>query len=168
MGSVDWSVTDSVPDCGSKLQLFQDFVKIGLDTIMPLKTIKFHVNDAPWVTAEFKDFIKLREVAFAQGDTERFRNLRNTVNPERKLCRSKYYASKVAKFKNTKPCQWWSEVKKIAGMASATGTEDMRSHLHLDGIEGKSMIDMANLIKIALYWSLCKTTVHSKVFPQSR
>ena len=39
---------------------------------------------------------------------------------------------------------------KIAGMASPTGTEDIRSHLNLDGIEGKSMNDVVNLINTAL------------------
>ena len=48
-GSIDWSILDSVQDCESKLQLFQDLVKIGLDTIMPLKTVKLQVNDPPWV-----------------------------------------------------------------------------------------------------------------------
>ena len=43
-GSIVWSILDSVQDCESKLQLFQDLVKIGLDTIMPLKTVKLHVN----------------------------------------------------------------------------------------------------------------------------
>ena len=45
LGSIDWSVLDSAPDCESKLQLFQDLVKIGLNTIMPLKTIKLSVSD---------------------------------------------------------------------------------------------------------------------------
>ena len=48
-GSIEWSILDSVQDCESKLQLFQDLVKIGLDTIMPLKTVKLQVNDPPWV-----------------------------------------------------------------------------------------------------------------------
>ena len=74
-------------DCESKLQLFQDLVKIGLDTIMPLKTVKLHVNDPPWVTAEFKALIKARQKAFAQGDTEGYRHLRNITNRERKVCR---------------------------------------------------------------------------------
>ena len=39
-GSIDWSILKSLPDCESKLRLFHDLVKSGLDTIMPLKTIK--------------------------------------------------------------------------------------------------------------------------------
>ena len=128
-------------DCESKLQLFQDLVKIGLDTIMPLKTVKLHVNDPPWVTAEFKALIKARQKAFAQGDTEGYRHLRNITYRERKVCRGKFYASKVANLKTTKPNQWWREVKMIAGMTPATGGEDIRSHLHLDGIAAHSNQD---------------------------
>ena len=137
-GCIDWSILDSVQDCESKLQLFQDLVKIGLDSIMPLKTVKLHVNDPPWVTAEFKALIKARQKAFAQGDTEGYRHLRNITNRERKVWRRKIYASKVANLKTTKPSQWWREVKMIAGMTPATGGEDIRSHLHLDGIAAHS------------------------------
>lgn len=35
-------------------------------------------------------------------------------------------------------------------MASATGSEVIRSHLHLDGIAGQSKIDIVNLISKAL------------------
>ena len=107
LGAIDWSVLDSATNCESKLQLFQDLVKIGLDTIMPLKTFKIHVNDAPWVTAKFKALIKSHQKAFAQGDTERYRLLRNITNHERTLCCSKYYN------------------KMIAGMAPTTGSDDM-------------------------------------------
>ena len=148
--SIDWSVLDSAPDCESKLQLFQDLVKIGLDTIMPLKTIKLHVNDAPWVSAEFKAPIKSRQKAYAHGDTKRFRHLRNITNRERKLCRGKFYATKVANLKTTKPSQWWNEVKMIAGMALATGGEVICSYLHPDGIALPSNLDTANMINTAL------------------
>ena len=110
-GSIDWSILDSVQDCESKLQLFQDLVKIGLDTIMPLKTVKLHVNDPPWVTAEFKALIKARQKAFAQGDTEGYRHLRNISNRERKVCRGKFYAPKVANLKTTKPSQCGEKLK---------------------------------------------------------
>ena len=67
LGSVDWSTLDSVSDCDIKLQMFNESVKIGLDTIMPLKTYKLHHNDAPWVTAEFKTLIESQQHAFVKG-----------------------------------------------------------------------------------------------------
>ncbi len=74
-----------------------------MDIIMPLRSVKLHVNDAPWITAEFKELIKARSKAFARGDTEYFRRLRNDVNRERKLCRKRYFHSKVDNLKTTKP-----------------------------------------------------------------
>ena len=150
LGSIDWSVLDSATNCESKLQLFQDLIKIGLDTIMPLKTFTIHVNDAPWVTAEFKALVKSCQKAFVQGDTERYRLLRNITNCERKLCCSKYYNNKVADLRTTKPSQWWKEVKMIARMAPTTGSDDIRSQLHLDGIADSSNLDIAHLINTAL------------------
>ena len=101
LGSVDWSVLDTAVGCENKLRLFCDFVRTGVDTIMPLKSVKFHVNDAPWITVEFKELIRARDKAFARGDSVNFRRLRNKVNRERKLCRSRYFNTKVAKLKKT-------------------------------------------------------------------
>ena len=109
------------------------------------------LNDAPWVTAEFKALIKSRQKAFAKGDTERYRLLRNISNRERKLCCSKHYNNKVAKLRTTKLSQWWKEVKMIAGMAPTTGSDDIRSQLLLDGIADSSNLDIANLINTALW-----------------
>ena len=47
-------------------------------------------------------------------------NLRNRVNRECKTCRPEYYEFKVAHLKGCKPSLWWSEVKKLNGMSSAS------------------------------------------------
>ena len=145
-----WSTLDSSSHCDSKLHMFNELVKIELDTMMPLKTYKLHHNNAPWVTDEFKTLIASRQHAFVKGNLLCSHCFLNQVNRERKLCRNRYYASKVANFKNTKPRQWWSDVKKIAGMTPAAGSEDVRSCLHIDGIEGESGEDIANFINAAL------------------
>ena len=150
LSSIDWSFLDSVTGCESKFQLFLDLVKTGLDTIMPLKPVKLHVNDAPWISPEFKTLIKLRQKAYAQGDQDRFRQLRHVVNRERKVLRSRYYTSRVANLKNTKPSQWWNEVKKISGMVPAAPTGNIRSQLHISGIDGMSNKDITDLINTAL------------------
>ena len=46
--------------------------------------------------------------------------------------------------------KWWGEVKNIAGMTPSTGCEEIRSHIHIDGIEEKSTKDIADLINDAL------------------
>ena len=69
------------------------------------------------------------------GDLASFRHLRNTVNRERKALRERFFASKVKHLKNTKPSQWWGEVKRIAGMTPASGSDNLRSLLHVEGLD---------------------------------
>lgn len=135
--SVDWSVLDTAVGCENKLRLFLDFVRTGIDIIMPLKPVKLHVNNAPWITTEFKELIRARDKASSRGDSDNFRWLRNKVNHERKLCLSRYFNTKVANVKTTKLSQWWGEVKKIAGMVPAMGMDDIRSQHHLDDVKNK-------------------------------
>ena len=63
LSSIDWSVVDSITGCENKLLLFEDLVKNGVDILMPLKSGKLYVNDAPWVTPEFKSLIKQHQKA---------------------------------------------------------------------------------------------------------
>ena len=58
LSSIDWSPVNG-DDCEARLSMFVDIIQIGMDHIMPVKHFKTHVNDAPWITAEFKNLIKL-------------------------------------------------------------------------------------------------------------
>ena len=68
-----------------------------------VKHQRIHVNDAPWITAEFKNLVRLRQQAFNNGDKESYCLYRNAVNRQRKLLRNKYFASKVDNLKSTRP-----------------------------------------------------------------
>ncbi|XP_032219552.1 uncharacterized protein LOC116602297 [Nematostella vectensis] len=117
---------------------------------MPVKQTKIHADDAPWVTADLKNLIKLRQKAFLAGDTERLLHYRNTVNRQRKTLRSRYFTSKVAQLRHAKPSQWWSAVKRVAGMTPASGHESVLSHLQLEGYNEKSNEqELANAINSA-------------------
>ena len=98
---------------------------------MPAKQFRVHYNDPPWMTPEFKSLIVLRQRAFHSGNTERFRHYRNVVNREQKAPRGQYFASKV----NHLNKQWFSAVKRIAGMVPASGSESLRSILQVEGYD---------------------------------
>ena len=102
---------------------------------MPAVRSKVHLNDPSWITPEFKTLIAKRQQAFMSGDLASFSQLRNTVNLERKALRERFFASKVKHLKNTKPSQWWGEVKRIAGMTPASGSDNLRSLLHVEGLD---------------------------------
>lgn len=46
----------------------------------------------------------------------------NAINRERKLCRAKYYASKVKGPKGVNLRQWWNEVRKLSGSEKQTSS----------------------------------------------
>ena len=133
--AVDWSILDSAPNIDDRSRQLCDIITAGLDAIMPAVKSKVHLNDPPWITPEFKTLIAKRQQAFMSGDLASFRHLRNTVNRERKALRERFFASKVKHLKNTKPSQWWGEVKRIAGMTPASGSDNLRSLLHVEGLD---------------------------------
>ena len=133
--AVDWSILDSAPNIDDRSRQLCDIITAGLDAIMPAVKSKVHLNDPPWITPEFKTLIAKRQQAFMSGDLASFRHLRNTVNRERKALRERFFASKVKHLKNTKPSQWWGEVKRIAGMTPASGSDNLHSLLHVEGLD---------------------------------
>ena len=107
------------------------------------------MNDLAWITANFKNLIKKRQAAFSNGNIELFRYYRNRVNRERKICREKFYSSKVEDLKKSKPSRWWKEVKQIAGMTPSTGAEDVYNQIQIDDLDRKSPTEIANFINTA-------------------
>ena len=148
--AVDWSILDSAPNIDDRSRQLCDIITAGLDAIMPAVKSKVHLNDPPWITPEFKTLIAKRQQAFMSGDLASFRHLRNTVNRERKALRERFFASKVKHLKNTKPSQWWGEVKRIAGMTPASGSDNLHSLLHVEGLDHHLPdCDVANAINSA-------------------
>ncbi|XP_068749281.1 uncharacterized protein [Montipora capricornis] len=133
--------------CAEKVSTFQSIIQHGLDSVLPLRSKTIHSRDPPWVNSALKDLIKRRQRALAENNQPMFRFLRNRVNRERKICRQRYYDSKVSQLKECKPSAWWNEVKKLSGMSSAVrdSNELMRSLQHISE-EPLSALDLANLI----------------------
>ena len=73
---------------------------------------------------------------------------RNTVNKERKLCKVKYYASKVQNLKGVNPRSWWKEVNKFSGEKSQN--VNLLNALNIPDFENLSPPEIANGINEAL------------------
>ena len=146
---IDWSLVECTQSCAAKIQLFTDVVKTGLDTIMPVKKSKIHTRDAPWVSPQFKELVKLRQKAFNDGDVNLFHYYQNAVNRERKTLQGRYYASKVSQLKYSKPSQWWNSVRRITQMTPVSGSDTIISSLQVEGTDGLSEQNIANMINAA-------------------
>ena len=112
---------------------------------MPMRTCKVHSTEPPWITSSLKNLLQKQQSALLRGDNQMFRELRNHVNCERKMCRANYYQAKVEHLKNCKPSEWWKEVKKLSGcsLAFTVQSDTLKSLQHLH--EGIDQIGLANI-----------------------
>ena len=114
--------------CDEKLSNITDIINYGLNTIMPERSVKIHQTDRPWLNPDLKRLISKRQKAFASGNKPLFNLPRNKVNRERKRCRKVYYNNKVRDLKDTRPRDWWREVKQLCGNARSS-RPDLRAIL---------------------------------------
>ena len=109
--------------------ILTEIVNYGLDTNMPERSVRVQETDRPWMNSRLKAFINRRQKVLATNNVPLFKILRNEVNRERKRCRKIYCENKVKGLRDTKPRDWWREVKQLCGPAKATG-RDLRTILH--------------------------------------
>ena len=83
---------NNVLTCTEKNILLETMLTVGLDYILPLRSVKTWSNEPPWMTPELSSLIKKRQIALKQGNTLQFKYLRKRVNRKRKSCRAKYDA----------------------------------------------------------------------------
>ena len=113
--------------------MLETIVKTGMDILAPKKAKTIHSNEPPRINSKLKQLIAKRQRALAEGDLDQYRDLRNRVNRERKLCRARFYESTVEQLKESKPATWWREVKKLSGMSSSSGCPDPATlYQHID------------------------------------
>ena len=75
---------------------------------MPVKSLKIHTQDAPWMTGHLKSFIR-------KMSCPTFKLYRNRVNRERKRCKSIYYQTKIKDLGVTEPKKGGQNAKKYVG-----------------------------------------------------
>ena len=73
---------------------------------------------------------------------------RNTVNRKRKLCKSKFYESKIQHLEDKDPKRWWNEVKWLSGSLLRSG--DLRNCINVPELNDLPLEDLANPLNGAL------------------
>ena len=106
------------------------------------------------MTQHLKDLIRKRQQAFHNNDADsvQYKFYRNRVNRERKLCRAKFYESRVAHIKKEDPKASWREMKRLCGGKACSG--DLMNHMNVKQVENLSTQDLANSINKAFLESL--------------
>ena len=97
------------------------------------KPVKICTADVPWMKESLKSLIMKRQKAFcAYGpDSAQFKYFRNLVNRQRKICRGKYYESKIQHLKGENSKRWCDETKRLCGLK--TSHIDLASQINIEG-----------------------------------
>ena len=98
-----------------KFKVFSNLVDIGINNIMPERSIRVYPKDCPRMPVRLKELIRMRQQAFySNRHGLAYKFYRNAINKKRKLCKGQYYASKVQDLKGVNPRLWWKEVNKLS------------------------------------------------------
>ena len=91
-----------------------------------------------------KSLIIKRQKAFcAYGpDSVQFKYFCNLVNGQRKICRGKYYESKIQHLKGENPKSWWDETKRLCSLK--TSDSDLASQINIEGFSELPFKEQAN------------------------
>ena len=141
-----------------KLSILTELINYGLNTIMPERSIKVHKTDRAWMTVQLKLLIARRQKALASGNESLFKLLRKKVNRERKRCRKIYYQSKVKELRDTKPRDWWREIKELCGN-NKDRNSNIQSILNPDiNYTGKELSDKINEVFVSVLEQYCPSS----------
>jgi hypothetical protein len=96
------------------------------------------------MNSNLKSLIHKRQTAFARNNEVLYKQLRNKVNRLRKKCLKAYYEAKVKDIKHSKPKDWWHEVKRLCGLPSVSGNNNIFSNLEQDIQDPDTLANMIN------------------------
>ena len=74
-----WDEVFSAPDVDRKVGAFTKTLNSILDEKIPVKKIRMHPSDRPWMTPHIKSVIKERQRTFIRGDMEKYQHLHQRV-----------------------------------------------------------------------------------------
>ena len=90
----------------------------AIDRILPVKTIKLHGTDKPWITPELKLMIKDWQKAFHNGNIPVWCSLKYKIQQEIAKRKKSFYKSKVKYLKKDDCHKWWNIINQMSGRSA--------------------------------------------------
>ncbi|CAB4039279.1 Hypothetical predicted protein, partial [Paramuricea clavata] len=101
-----------------KVSIFNGVISQALDGCMPLKSIRLHPTDKPWMTPNINAKIKLRQRAFTRGSMSQYNFLSAQVEDMIRKAKSNYYQNKAKTFRTSDPAKWYEAIYNLSGVSS--------------------------------------------------
>ena len=111
----NWNQVLNARDVDQKVDIFTQHMTSILDETMPIKRIRMHPSDKPWLTPHLKSVIKDRQRAYSKGDMEKYQQLRTKVSQLISKAKLEYYEGKVATTRTKNPAKWFKSIYSICG-----------------------------------------------------
>lgn len=92
----------------------------AMDEYLPMKSVKMHPRDKPWVTPYLKSLIGQRQKAFSNDRTEEWKRLRNKVQNKKTELKKNFYKDRVLKLKRENPSSWYKHLKIMTSSKTAS------------------------------------------------
>ncbi|CAB3982860.1 Hypothetical predicted protein [Paramuricea clavata] len=104
-----------------------------LDEALPVRTVRAHCTDKPWMTPNIKALIKARQRAFTKGETPKYKSLHAKVTKLISNAKATYYKSKAEGNHQSNPAKWYKTIYKLA--AATKNQQSLSSPDHADLME---------------------------------
>ena len=86
-----------------------------MDDTMPLKTVRVHPSDKPWMTPQIKILISDRQRAYTRGDQVRYNQLKAKISCLIANAKQKFYQDKAQDLRHTNPGKWYRSIYAMTG-----------------------------------------------------
>ena len=117
LSKINWRPLYNSHTPAEKINVFMTQVIQKMDENLPMRSVKRHPTDKPWITPDIKIAIKKRQYYWLKGYFHEYTFYRNKT---RKLCRRArrlFYHSTVKDSRNCNPRKWWNNIKRLAGLS---------------------------------------------------
>ncbi|KAI8484927.1 hypothetical protein Bbelb_373340 [Branchiostoma belcheri] len=142
--SHDWTEVFSAHSAKDKSRALYATLQTQLDHFFPLKLVRLHPQDKPWITPAIKALIHRRQQAFVKGDTESWKHLRNKVQRAISAAKATHFNTKVKALKKEDVALWHLQIKSMANSRTAEAV------IHVTDLAPSDTQGIANAINCSL------------------
>ncbi|KAI8485726.1 hypothetical protein Bbelb_365600 [Branchiostoma belcheri] len=115
-----WEEVFNATTATDKAKAFYGTLTHAIDRFFPVKTVKLHPNDKPWVTPLVKFLIRKRQEAFSSELKAKYKYYNTKVQKEIRKAKSNFYKVRVEGRKKENPRTWHKNIKDMCNMSRKT------------------------------------------------
>jgi hypothetical protein len=118
LAAFNWSEMYNMTSTELATTYFYDVTTSLLEQYLPLRSVKRHSADKPWITDEFRCLIRKRQYAWTHKNTAEYKRHRNAVNRLSRQLRKRFYKHKVDGLRKSNATNWWRQTQQLTGQVS--------------------------------------------------